>query len=134
MHKKIIHLTTWLLMPAILLAQDTHPVIYLWDKHGPGMEKSRNEPEQAKDWWVKNVHNPSLTVFLPPKEKANGGAVVICPGGGHKTLVYTAEGVDAADYFNSLGFTAFVLKYRLFREDSSPYTQENTLKDGLRAM
>ncbi len=68
---------------------------------------------------MKNINNPSLTVFLPPKEKANGAAVVICPGGGFRELVFSAEGVDPAKYFNNLGVAAFVLKYRLFRETNS---------------
>ena len=67
----------------------------------------------AKDYYVRNIHNPSLTVFLPPKEKATGTAVVICPGGGHRLLVYNAEGVEPARYFNSIGVAAFALKYRL---------------------
>lgn len=109
-------------------------IIYLWPGGAPGFENRKNEPEQAKDWWVKNIHNPSLTVYLPPKEKANGSAVIICPGGGHRELVFTAEGEDAAEYFNSLGVTAFVLKYRLFREEGSPYKSAHAIQDGNRAM
>lgn len=123
-----------LLLPLVLIAQEKKPVLYLWQAGTPGFENRKNEPEQAKDWWVKNVHNPSLTVYLPPKEKANGSAVIICPGGGHNQLVFTAEGQDAAEYFNSIGVTAFVLKYRLFREDNSAYKPEHTLQDGRRAM
>ncbi len=118
----------------ISYGQDSSFTIPLWQNGAPGFEKRKNEPEQAKDWWVKHVNNPSLTVFLPSKEKATGAAVVICPGGGHKTLVYNAEGVDAAKYLNNLGITAFVLKYRLYKEDSSVYTIENTKQDVFRAM
>src|SRR5881275_1775093 len=74
----------------------------LWSKGAPGFEDRRNEPERAQDYWVRNIHNPSVTVFLPPKEKANGAAVLICPGGGHRELVYKAEGVEPAHYLNSL--------------------------------
>src|SRR5271163_2647150 len=102
-----------LLFPACLWAQTEPLVIPLWKNGAPGFEDSRNEPEQAKDYWVKNIHNPSLTVFLPPKGKSNGAAVVICPGGGHRLLVWTAEGIDPAKFLDSLGFTVFVLKYRL---------------------
>ena len=70
-------------LPVVLWAQTAPVVIPLWQKGAPGFESRRNEPEQAKDYWVKNIHNPSLTVFLPAKDKANGAAVVICPGGGH---------------------------------------------------
>ncbi len=69
-----------------------------------------------------------------PKEIATGAAVVICPGGGFRTLVFNSEGKDAAKYFNSLGVTAFVLKYRLFREDNSPYKPEHPKQDIFRAM
>src|SRR5947208_2873307 len=91
-------------------------VVPLWEKGAPGFESRRNEPEQAKDYWVKNIHNPSITVFLPPKEKATGAAVVIAPGGGHRELVFNAEGRDAARFLSSIGVAAFALKYRLFRE------------------
>jgi acetyl esterase/lipase len=97
-------------------------VVPLWPNGAPGFEDRRNEPELAKDYWVRNINNPSLTVFLPPQEKANGAAVLICPGGGHRELVYTAEGVEPAEYFTNLGMAAFVLKYRLAREKGSPYS------------
>src|ERR1700712_1749914 len=112
------------LLPLSIMAQGGDAVIPLWQKGAPGLESRHNEPEQAKDYWVKNIHNPSLTVFLPPKGKANGAAVVICPGGGHRLLVYTAEGIDPAKYLNSLGITVFVLKYRLGRDTLSPYKIE----------
>jgi acetyl esterase/lipase len=135
MHKYLKTLITLLLLPAALLAQSDQQVIPLWPKGAPGFENRRNEPELAKDYWVRNVHNPSLTVFLPPKDKANGAAVVICPGGGHRLLVYTAEGIDPAKFLNSLGITVFVLKYRLGRDTLSPYKIEvHARQDGLRAM
>jgi acetyl esterase/lipase len=122
-----------LALPFAGKAQDA--VIPLWPNGAPGFENRRTEPEQAKDYWVKNIHNPSVTVFLPPKDKANGAAVVVCPGGGHRLLVYTAEGVDPAKYLNSLGVTVFVLKYRLGRDTLSPYKIDvHAKQDGYRAM
>jgi acetyl esterase/lipase len=124
-----------LLIPAATFAAESHEEIPLWAKGAPGFEDRKNEPIQAKDYWVKNVHNPSVTVFLPPAEKATGAAVIICPGGGHRMLVYKAEGEEPAAYLNSIGVAAFVLKYRLGREENSPYSIEKHAKeDGLRAM
>jgi acetyl esterase/lipase len=121
-------------IPMLALAQDAPEVIHLWTNGAPGFESRKDIPEQAASYWVRNINNPSITVFLPPKDKANGAAVVICPGGGFRELVYEAEGVQAAQYFNRLGVAAFVLKYRLFRETNSVYTPEQPHQDGLRAM
>ncbi|MCO5945823.1 alpha/beta hydrolase [Mucilaginibacter flavidus] len=124
-----------LLFPALLWAQTEPAVIPLWEKGAPGFENRSNEPELAKDYWVRNVHNPSLTVFLPPKDKATGAAVVVCPGGGHRLLVYTAEGIDPAKFLNNLGVAVFVLKYRLGRDTLSPYKIDvHAKQDGFRAM
>lgn len=125
---------TSLLLPGTLLAADAPPTISLWPNGAPGFEARRDLAESTAGHSVKNINNPSLTVFLPPKEKANGAAVIICPGGGFRELVFNAEGVEPAKYFNDLGVAAFVLKYRLFRETNSPYTAENAREDGLRAM
>ena len=62
---------------------------------------------------IREVSNPTLTIFLPAKEKASGAAVVICPGGGYSGLAITHEGYDVAAEFNKMGVAAFVLKYRL---------------------
>ena len=113
---------------------DAQQVIPLWQAGAPGFESRRDEPEQHKDWWYKNIHNPSLTVFLPPSGKSSGTAVIVAAGGGHRELVFNPEGVEPAQYLASLGITAFALKYRLFREAGSKYTLDNTAQDIRRAM
>ncbi len=118
----------------ILFGQDSAKVIPLWKNGAPGFENKKNIPEEAKDWWVRSIHNPSIVVYPAPANIANGVAVVVCPGGGFRSLVFNAEGSDAAKYLNSLGITAFVLKYRLFRADSAYYTDEQPKQDVFRAM
>jgi len=123
------------LFPLIVFGQSQPQQIQLWSNGAPGFESKKNEPEQAKDYWVKNIQNPSITVYLPPKDKATGAAMIVCPGGGHRLLVYNAEGRDAALFLNSIGVAAFVLKYRLAREENSPYSIEKHVRqDAYRAM
>ena len=62
-------------IPVLALAQTQPQVIHLWKNGAPGFEDRKDEEELAKDWWIKNVHNPSITVFLPPKDKATGAAI-----------------------------------------------------------
>jgi acetyl esterase/lipase len=116
--------------PAIGLCQQQAPSeIPLWANGAPGFENRRNEPTQAKDWWMKNIHNPSITVYPASPDRATGAAVIVCPGGGHRELVITAEGKEAAEFLNSIGVTAFVLKYRLANEEKSPYTLEKHVRE-----
>lgn len=62
---------------------------------------------------ISNISRPTLTVYLPAKEKATGAAVVICPGGGYGINAFKHEGTDVAVELNKAGIAAFVLKYRL---------------------
>ena len=122
------------LLAANLSAAETTKVIPLWPDGPPGFESRHNEPEQGEGS-IGNIHNPSLTVFLPSKDKANGAAVLIFPGGGFRTVVFNAEGVEPARYLNNLGVAAFVLKYRLPRETNSPYSLSiHPRQDAQRAM
>lgn len=72
---------------------------------------------------------PTLTVYQPAEGKANGCAVVICPGGGYGHLAVDHEGKQVGEWFNSFGVTAFMLKYRL-----SPYRHPAPLLDAQRAI
>ncbi len=62
---------------------------------------------------IQNVSDPQLFVYLPPKEKASGTAIVICPGGGYGVLAIDHEGHDIAKWVSTLGIAGIVLKYRL---------------------
>ncbi len=123
------------LVPVVAFSQQPPQEIPLWPNGAPGFESRRTEPVVAKDYWIANIHNPTVTVYLPPKEKATGAAVVICPGGGHRLLVFNAEGDEPARFLASIGVVAFALKYRLGREEGSPYSiEKHAREDGRRAM
>lgn len=131
----LLSVSWWLVMGAASLLAETGQVIALWETGAPGFEERKGEPELAESYWVKNIHNPSITAYFPDPEIATGAAVIICPGGGHRELVFNAEGVQAAEYFNRIGVAAFALKYRLGREEGSPYDIEtHARQDGQRAV
>lgn len=134
MKKLIYNLLIFLILPVFAQGQTLPQVIPLWKNGAPGFESRKDIPEEAKDYWVRNINNPSVTVFMPPKEKTNGCAVVVAPGGGFRELVYHAEGEQAAEFLNSIGVTVFVLKYRLPNEENSPYTPANVKQDAQRAI
>src|SRR5579862_6746090 len=73
--------------------------ILLWPESAPGAKG--NAP----------ADKPAITVHLPAPEKANGAAIVICPGGGYRGLVVGAEGHIAAEWLGQHGVTGIVLEY-----------------------
>nr|WP_293841826.1 alpha/beta hydrolase [uncultured Arsenicibacter sp.] len=77
---------------------------------------------------VYNVSEPTLTAFLPPKEIANGTAVIVAPGGAFHTLSINSEGIDVARWLTSRGVAAFVLKYRVARSFTDDPVKELTAK------
>jgi acetyl esterase/lipase len=99
------------------------PVLRLWPDGLPTgaqtldpqrVEKLRAENTSER---ISYVGDPSITLFRAPAEKANGCAIVVCPGGGYNILAWEKEGVEVAQWLNSLGVTAAVLKYRVPRRD-----------------
>ena len=86
---------------------------------GPEQEKPKRPGD--KPIRITNVTQPTIEVFLPPREKNTGTAVVVCPGGAHSHLAYNKEGTEAARWLNSIGVAAIVLKYRVPGEDRERY-------------
>jgi acetyl esterase/lipase len=109
-------------LPAI--ASQPTTVIDLWPGTPPGEVKATG-PEQDTSKpgeglvagkpliRLANVTKPELQVFLPPKDKATGTAVVVCPGGAFRILAMDLEGTEVAEWLNSIGVAAIVLKYRV---------------------
>src|SRR3954454_20295355 len=114
--------------PYLLFADDalrfSQPEIPLWT--ATELKNASAEPEKwnpSTDGFhrITDIHKPSMFVFLPPKEKANGAAVVVCPGGAHRFLVMDLEGSLVAERLNAMGIAAFILKSRLSRAEGSTY-------------
>jgi acetyl esterase/lipase len=119
-----------------VFAVDRGQEIPLWPaqaENPPDVFQPSDNPKLPKKFTV--VHHPSIYIFLPPKETANGLAVVVAPGGGHSQLVIDKEGWEIAGWLNKNGIAAFVLKYRLARAADSHYTVErDALADAAQAM
>ncbi|WP_205513678.1 alpha/beta hydrolase [Longitalea arenae] len=83
---------------------------------------------------IYKVSRPTLTVYQAPKEKANGAAVIVIPGGGYRLLAAGHEGHDVAKRFNEMGVTAFVLKYRLPSDLTMVNKEIGPVQDAQRAI
>jgi acetyl esterase/lipase len=136
-HLKFLAVFTFLLLISITsIAQQKE--ILLWPNGAPGSEGKTGD-ERLRivegDHVISNIHHPSITVYLPVKEKATGAAVIIAPGGGHRELWITHEGYNEAKWLSDRGIAAFVLKYRLSRDTLSTYTiDKDELADIQRAI
>src|SRR5882724_8956756 len=104
--------------------------VFLWPNGAPGSE-GKTSPER----WIEggtpdafhrvtDIHKPSITAYLPPKDIATGAAFIIAPGGAHRYLVVDLEGEFAAKKLNAMGVAALVLKSRLSKADGSTYRAE----------
>ncbi|MEP7259217.1 MAG: alpha/beta hydrolase, partial [Flavitalea sp.] len=134
MKKLIILAITWFsVMPTI--AQKEFP---LYPKGVPGAIPSPNEESSAINedsvLIVSKVSVPTLTVYYAPPPKANGSAVIICPGGGYSILASGHEGADVARRFNEMGVTAFVLKYRIPNDKTMVNKEIGPIQDAQQAI
>jgi len=116
-------LVVFLLAGALLagtLSSSEPKFISLWPGAAPGSEGWKYEEWErvGPQDDIKRIHNvtrPTLTIYLPNSSVATGTAVVVAPGGGFRYLAFNHEGTDVAEWLNSLGVAAFVLKYRVAR-------------------
>ena len=85
--------------------------IMVWPEGAPSDNGLDVNAEAESNQFVTSVSTPVLYVY--PASKPNGTAVVMLPGGGYAGLAMYHEGSDMADWFNSMGITYAVLKYRM---------------------
>lgn len=113
-------------------------VISIWQGKVPGSKVNADYHQyvDSADGWVKMrlVTDPFMDMYPAPASIANGTAVVICPGGGYWGLAIEHEGSQVAQWLNSLGVTAFVLKYRLPEASIMVDKSVGPLQDGQEAI
>ena len=111
-------------VPMTLSPANATEVIALWPD-GPPTHIEGVPPEvefaitagiAAGTNFLRNISEPTLTVFAP-QGKGNGLGVIVVPGGGWTVSAWTHEGLDVASWLTSLGYTAFLLKYRVRASD-----------------
>ena len=146
----VLLLGVWLLLSDSAWAQG-QVVVKIWpgkpagDEAGTiGAEKFFELKIQGKPYqvagkptkWLTNVTQPTLTIYRPSKDKDNGAAVLIAPGGGYHNLGWDVEGEEIAAWLNSIGVTGIILKYRCPRRpgDAKGVPAIGPLKDAQRAV
>ena len=122
----------------------TNVAIPIWPGTAPGEketfgeEKDNTKPTDGKVGGkdvirIGNVSIPTITIYPAPKNKANGSAVIVCPGGGYSILALDLEGTEICEWLNSIGVTAILLKYRVPVRKGLPRYQP-PLQDAQRSM
>lgn len=120
--RKLITTIFLLMITSFLSAQQTFP---LYEGEVPNSKPCNETDHEFIDTaWDKNgilimdkISKPTITVFEASKEKRTGTAVIIYPGGGYAVLATGHEGADVAKAFNKVGVTAFVVRYRLPKDE-----------------
>lgn len=115
-----------LLAAAPLFAHAAPQSMPLWPEGVPNARAGLGA-ERLDDGRIRNVSTPTLTMYAPSVDRANGTAVVICPGGGYGWVAVQREGEQVATWLASLGVTSFVLKYRL-QEHGHPAPLQDVLR------
>jgi acetyl esterase/lipase len=112
-------LIVFIMVQAFVLGAIAQPVnMKVWPSGIPGSKQASDYSENTIDrkdgvLRVEKVTDPEIVVYLPKKEKANGMAVLIIPGGGYGIVAIDHEGYAVAKWLNEQGIAGIVLKYRL---------------------
>ncbi|HLP15243.1 MAG TPA: alpha/beta hydrolase [Bacteroidota bacterium] len=113
-------------------------VVNVWKGEIPGAIRNPSFKlivDSNKDWsWTRNISNPTMDVYPAPAKTSSRAAVIICPGGGYWALAYKHEGEQIARWLNTLGVSAFVLRYRLPSDSIMVDKTVGPLEDGQEAV
>lgn len=136
-------LMPWCFLLAHVAGADAQPwkTVNVWPSNAPSEKGDIGKEKLSKIEYKKgvfyhridNVSIPTLSIYRPSQEESNGLIVVVLPGGGYKGLTWDIEGLEIAEWLNSFGATAVLLKYRVpGRKGRKNY--EAPLQDAQRAM
>jgi acetyl esterase/lipase len=125
-----------------LSARAADPVVVkLWPGKAPGevkeigpekyLEAKKGQSEVKR---LTDVSEPTIAIYTPAKDKANGAAVVVAPGGGYSILAIEHEGTQTCEWLQSIGVTAVLLKYRVPQREMQKPANLAAIQDGQRAM
>lgn len=101
-------------------------------KPSPNLEDTSITPDNLLV--IGKISRPTITAYFPPAGKANGDAIIICPGGGYSIVAARHEGWDVAKRLNEMGITAFVLKYRIPNSEWMVNPEIGPIQDAQRAI
>lgn len=126
---------------ALPLSASEAQVVKLWPGKAPGETADigpekylETKPNQLDVKRLTNVSVPTITIYPPPKDKANGAAVIVAPGGGYSILAIEHEGTDVCKWLNDLGVTGVLLKYRVPKREKQEPLNLAALQDAQRAV
>lgn len=130
---KIISTILILLVISFNLFSQNKKTIHLWPGQVPGETKAKHAPVKTDNTSgdvirLTDITDPAIIVYPASKENNNGAGIVVCPGGGYNILAIDKEGYEIAEWLNKLGFSAFVLQYRV------PKKEKGALQDVQRAI
>ncbi|SFD21642.1 alpha/beta hydrolase [Flavobacterium phragmitis] len=129
---------SFLLFSGVFSLSAQNQIVPLWNKIPDEIKATDyKEKEVLKDGKMQStsqVSVPTLSIFIPKEAKSNQTAVVICPGGGYTHLAFEKEGTKVAEWLNSLGIAAFVLKYRMPTDLTMKNKSVGPLQDGQEAI
>jgi acetyl esterase/lipase len=132
--RKIILFIPVFLISMISISQQ---IIPLYTGDIPNSKPAKDEEYSETTEGILIIHKitkPTISIYLPPKGKANGTAVIIYPGGGYWIVAAGHEGADVAKKFNEAGVTAFVVKYRIPDSTTMINKEIGPLQDAQRAI
>jgi len=134
--KKLLSLSVTLICFALITCAQTVMPLYpdSIPNSKPVPDEEKADTNASGRIMISKISRPTLTMYLPPKEKANGAAVIVIPGGGYSKVAAVHEGSEVAQRFNEMGVTAFVLKYRLPSDVTMVNKEIGPVQDAQRAI